>query len=439
MHDGQNGQELYHRAKKIIPGGTQLLSKRPEMFAPEQWPPYFSKARGCAIWDIDGTKRLDLSTMGIGSCILGYAHPRVSRAVRRVVRRGTMCTLNPPQEVALAELLVELHPWADMVRYARTGGEAMAAAIRLARAASGRDGVAFCGYHGWHDWYLAANLGDGTSLDDQLLPGLSTKGVPRGLAGTMHPFHYNRLDELEAVVQAHGSEIGVIVMEPVRYAEPREGFLEGVRRVATENSSVLVLDEITAGWRYTVGGAHRALGLEPDMAVFAKALGNGFPIAAIVGKQEVMEAAQETFVSSTYWTEAIGPTAALETVRSFRKEDTPAILEGNGRTVQRIWRQAATRHGLAVHVDGRPALCHFAFQHSEPVVLTTLLTQELLRRGFLGNAAYYASSAHTPAVLRRYEVALDEAFAVIAEAVDSGEPARFLAGPTAHRGFARLT
>jgi len=255
----------------------------------------------------------------------------------------------------------------------------------------------------------------------------------------MHPFHYNRLDELEAIVRDHGQEIGVIVMEPVRYAEPREGFLEGVRRVATQNRSVLVLDEITAGWRYELGGAHLAFGLEPDMAVFAKALGNGFPSAAVVGRRDVMEAAQETFVSSTYWTEAIGPTAALETVRNFRRENTSASLERNGRAMQRIWQEAATRHGLSIHVDGRPALCHFAFQHPEPVVLNTLLTQELLRRGFLANTAYYASSAHTPVVLHRYEAALEAAFGVISQAVESGEPTQYLAGPPAHTGFARLT
>ena len=161
----ESGQDLYRKARKLIPGGTQLLSKRPEMLLPEQWPSYFAKAQGVQVWDLDGRKYIDMSYMGIGSCILGYADPDVDKAVHAAVDAGSMTTLNCPEEVELAELLCELHPWASMVRYARCGGEAMAVAVRVARAATGREKVAFCGYHGWHDWYLAANLGDSAALD----------------------------------------------------------------------------------------------------------------------------------------------------------------------------------------------------------------------------------------------------------------------------------
>jgi len=176
-------QELYRKAKKIIPGGTQLLSKRPEMFLPELWPAYYDKAKGCEVWDLDGKKYIDMSTMGVGSCILGYADDDVNKAVKSAVDRGNMCTLNAPEEVELAELLLKLHPWAEMVRYARTGGESMMIAVRIARAKSGKDTVLFCGYHGWHDWYLSSNLADEKSLDGHLLPGLNPLGVPRALKG----------------------------------------------------------------------------------------------------------------------------------------------------------------------------------------------------------------------------------------------------------------
>ena len=214
------GQELYKRAKQLIPGGTQLLSKRPEMFLPEQWPSYYSKATGIEVWDLDGRRYLDMCYNGIGACILGAADPDVDAAVKDTIARGNMSTLNCPEEVELAELLCELHPWADRVRYARSGGEAMAVAARIARAATGREIVAFCGYHGWHDWYLAANLADEKSLDGHLLPGLEPAGVPRGLQGTALPFQYNRLDDLASLIQKNNVILAADVMEPIRSQEP---------------------------------------------------------------------------------------------------------------------------------------------------------------------------------------------------------------------------
>jgi glutamate-1-semialdehyde 2,1-aminomutase len=194
------GQKLWKRAKQVIPGGNMLLSKRAEMFLPEQWPAYFSKAKGCKVWDLDGNEYTDMSIMGIGTNVLGYGHPEVDAAVQQTVSAGNMSTFNCPEEVYLAEKLIELHPWADMARLARTGGEANAIAIRIARAASGKDKVAVCGYHGWHDWYLSANLGDGENLAGHLLPGLDPKGVPQSLRGTVFPFNYNNFAELETLV-----------------------------------------------------------------------------------------------------------------------------------------------------------------------------------------------------------------------------------------------
>src|SRR5471032_233266 len=363
------GQDLYRRAKKLIPGGTQLLSKRPELFLPEQWPSYFSTARGVEVTDVDGNTYVDMSMMAIGACVMGYADPDVDAAVKAAIDAGSASTLNAPEEVELAELLCELHPWAGMVR--------------IARAKTGRDKVAFSGYHGWCDWYLAANLADEAALDGQLMPGLDPAGVPRGLKGTALPFHYNRLDQLKAIVDANRGEIGVIVMEPQRGQTPAPGFLEAVRDLATEIGAVLIFDEVTTGWRMTDGGIHMLLGVNPDIAVFAKAMANGYPMAAIIGTSPVMEAAQSTFISSTNWTERIGTSAALATIRKFRREHVAEHLKMIGNLVFDGWKRAAAKTGLALHTEGLPSLTHFGFDHPDELLLTTLFTQDMLERGYL--------------------------------------------------------
>ena len=433
------GQALYRKAKTLLPGGTQLLSKRPEMFLPDGWPSYYSAARGVEVWDLDGRLYLDMSYNGIGACVLGAADPDVNAAVHAAVDAGSMSTLNAPEEVELAELLCELHPWAQMARYARCGGEAMAVAVRIARARTRRDHVAVCGYHGWHDWYLAANLGETTALDGHLLPGLDPAGVPRGLRGTVHTFHYNRIAELRAIVEAHGPELAAIVMEPLRDAAPAEGFLGEIRALATGSGAVLVIDEITAGFRLNTGGAHLLFGLEPDIAVFAKAMSNGFPMAAVIGRAEVMEAAQSSFISSTYWTDRVGPAAALATIRKHRRCDVPRHLIRVGTMVQDGWRAAAERTGVAVHVSGIAPLGHFAFTGEQARAAMTLFTQLMLVRGFLANQAFYATFAHQDAHVEAYLEAVEAAFATVGNALRDGDLAARLAGPVAHAGFERLT
>jgi glutamate-1-semialdehyde 2,1-aminomutase len=345
-----------------IPGGAQLLGKRPEQFLPEGWPAYYQRAQGCTVWDLDGRAYVDFTSNGIGTCLLGYADPVVNAAVTDCIARGSMCTLNSPAEVELADRLCAIHPWASKVRYARTGGEAMAIAVRLARAATRRGTVAFCGYHGWSDWYLAANLGATDALSGHLLPGLDPGGVPRALHGSALPFRYNQIAELEHIVATHGSTLAAIVMEPMRHEAPRDGFLERVRAIADQTGAVLIFDEITAGWRTNFGGIHLTLGVNPDVAVFAKALSNGFPMSAIIGRDAVMEAAQESFVSSTYWTEAIGPTAAVATLARLESTEVCRHIAASGSAVLAGWKAAAARHQLPVKVSGIPALCLLGFE-----------------------------------------------------------------------------
>lgn len=434
------GQQLYEHAKKRIPGGTQLLSKRPEMFLPEQWPSYYRKASGAEVWDLDGNRYLDMSLNGIGACILGYADPDVDAAVKAAVDAGSMCTLNCPEEVELADLMCELHPWADMARFARSGGEAMALAVRIARAGTRRDRVAFSGYHGWHDWYLAANLSADTALDGHLLPGLDPAGVPRGLQGTALPFRYNHLEELKAIVNSYGKELAAVVMEPIRNDDPAPGFMEGVRELATATGAVLIFDEITAGFRLTTGGAHLRANVQPDIAVFAKAISNGYPMAVVLGRNGVMQAAQSSFISSTYWTERIGPAAALATIRKHRRCRVHEHLIRIGTRIQSGWRAAAAQVGLTIEVGGIAPLSHFAIlagAQSQPA--HTLFTQAMLERGFLASKGFYATYAHTEEHVDSYLNAVQEVFGLVSRTLASDGLMGLLKGPIAHAGFKRLT
>lgn len=430
------GQELWKKAKRLIPGGNMLLSKRPEMFLPEQWPAYFSKAKGCRVWDLDGRELIDMTIMGVGANTLGYGDERVDAAVVATVAKGNLSTLNAPEEVALAERLVELHPWADMARFARTGGEANAVAIRIARAASGRDGVAICGYHGWHDWYLASNLGEDDSLAGHLLPGLDPQGVPRTLRGTVFPFAFNDVAALEALIAT--GRIGVIMMEVARTFDPSPAFLRKVRELATANGIVLIFDECTSGFRQSFGGLHKLYGVDPDMAVFGKALGNGYAVTAAIGRREVMEAAQNSFISSTFWTERIGSVAALATLEVMEETRSWEVITEIGRSITARWQDLAAKHGLALTTSGLPALTGFAFKGPNAAAYKTLISQDMLDRGYLAATSVYTATAHTPDIVDGYFDALDPVFALIAECEAGRDVHSLLRGPICHAGFKRL-
>ncbi|SFZ85463.1 Glutamate-1-semialdehyde aminotransferase [Devosia enhydra] len=430
------GQALWKRAKKVIPGGNMLLSKRPEMFLPELWPAYFSKAKGCRVWDLDGRELIDMTIMGVGANTLGYGDERVDRAVLDTVAAGNMSTLNAPEEVALAERLVALHPWADMARFARTGGEANAVAIRIARAASGRDGVAICGYHGWHDWYLASNLGADDSLAGHLLPGLDPAGVPKDLRGTTTPFAFNDIPALEALIAT--GRIGVIMMEVARSFDPSPAFLQAVRDLASRHGIVLIFDECTSGFRQSQGGLHLLYGVEPDMASFGKALGNGYAVTAVIGRREVMEAAQNSFISSTFWTERIGSAAALATLDAMAEDRSWEVITATGTEITRRWRELAAAHGLSITTSGLPALTGFAFAGPNGLAYKTLISQEMLEKGYLAATSIYTATAHSPDVVDAYFEALDPVFGLIAQCEDGRDVTTLLRGPVCHSGFKRV-
>ena len=429
------GQKLYSKAKQIVAGGNMLLSKRPEMFLPEQWPSYFSKSKGCEVWDLDGKKYIDTLMMP-GTNSLGYNYEEIDEAVKETINSGNMSTLNAPEEVELTERLVELHPWADMARFARSGGEANSVAIRLARAASGKDNVAFCGYHGWHDWYLASNLSDSKGLDGHLLPGLDPHGVPKNLKDSVHPFEYNNFDKLEELVKT--KNIGVIKMEVYRNKEPENNFLHRVRKLANEHNIVIVFDECTSGFRKNFGGLHKLYEVEPDVAMFGKALGNGYAVTAVLGKREFMQAAEKSFISSTFWTERIGSSAALATLKAMDKEKSWEKITSMGEEINKEWIKLSQEYELPITISGLAALTTFTFKSKNALAYKTLITQEMLKKGYLAATAVYVCTAHTPEIIKTYLENLKPLFQTIKECEEGRDIMTLLEGPIAHGGFKRL-
>ena len=430
------GAKLWKKAKTLIPGGNQLLSKRAEMFLPDLWPAYYKKAKGVRVWDLDGKRYFDMSIMGIGACVLGYANEGVNRAVKKAADNGNASTLNCPEEVELAEKLIAIHPWAGMARFARTGGEACSIAVRIARAASKKDKVAFCGYHGWSDWYLSANLGSSTNLDGQLLPGLEPAGVPRTLKNTAFPFSFGKLDELEAIFKKNKGRIGVVITEVRRHKEDT-AFLRGIRRLADKYGAVLIFDETSSGFRLKAGGLHTPSGVEPDLLVLGKAMGNGYPISAVIGRKRVMAHAQDTFISSTHWSERVGFAAALEVIRQFQKEKAAVRLIQTGRYISKRLREIIARSGLNIDIVGLDSVPTMVLREPEPLVLKTYFTQEMLKRGFLASTIIYVSTAHTKQIVDRYMKNAAEVFAQMAKLGAAGVKKR-LEGPVCHSGFKRL-
>ncbi len=430
------GQDLWRKAKTVIAGGNSLLSKRPDMHLPKKWPCYFSKAKGCLVWDIDGNSYKDMGIMGIGTNILGYGNTAVDEAVIDAVRRGNMSTLNCSEEVELAEKLVNLHPWSDMAKFARSGGEANSIAIRIARAATGREKVAVCGYHGWHDWYLATGLQNISGLEEHLIKGLEPNGVPQSLKGSSIPFSYNKLEQLKDIVRQH--DLAAVKMEVQRSTPPIIGFLEGVRELCNKNGIVLIFDECTSGFRECLGGIHLKYKVDPDIAIFGKALGNGYAISSVIGKENVMDYAQNTFISSTFWTERIGPTAALKTLEEMEKEKSWEKITEKGKFITKRWIDLANQLDISIKTNGLPAITSFGFNSNYELEYKTLITQEMLKKGFLASNLLFVSTAHTNGVINEYFDKLYDVFKLIKNCQTKKSVLQSLEGPVCHSGFKRL-
>lgn len=321
----------------------------------------------------------------------------------------------------------------------KTGGEAMSVATRIARAYTKKDIVLVCGYHGWHDWYLSANLVKGDPLADVHLQGLAPLGVPRGLAGTNLIFHYNNIDEFLELVENNKGKIAAVIMEPIRNDYPMDNYLGKIREVTCEEDIVLVFDEITAGFRLCAGGSHKVLGVEPDIAVFAKGMTNGYPVSAIVGRTEFMQAAQDTFISSTFWTERIALAATIKSIECYEKYAVNKHQIKIGEMVRDGWHKAAECANIKIHTSGILPLLHFEFDYDNALAYKTYFTQEMLKLGYLAATGLYTSYSHTVDIISDYLDACKTVFRKISDIHSKGGLiADYLQSGVCHSGFERL-
>ena len=430
-------QKLWKRAKKTIPDGNMFLSKRPEMILPHKWPTYFKKAKGCKIWDLDGNIFNDVYLMGVGTNVLGYGNASVDEAVKKVIKDGNMSTFNSPDEVYLSEKLIQIHQGFHNVKLARTGGEANAIAIRIARASTKKNKIAVCGYHGWHDWYLSANLTNKNNLNEHLLPGLKTEGVPKNLSDTVYTFNYNEFDQLENLVKKN-PDIGIIKMEVTRNIEPKNNFLKKVRNFTKQNNIILIFDECTTGFRQSYGGLYQKYNIKPDMIVFGKALGNGYAITSILGKKRIMENAKNSFISSTFWSEKIGPAAALATINEMNRVKSWKKIEKKSLFVKENWQKIAKKNDLEIDVYGNFGIIGFKINSSNFIKYKNYLTQEFLKNKYLASNNIYLSTAHTDDILEEYLSILNKIFPIIKDCENGRNIDKLLESPIAQIPFKRL-
>ena len=409
------GQKFWKRANNVIPGGSMLFSKNPDLFLPKKWPAYFSKTKGCKIWDLENKKYFDLSFMGVGTNLLGYSNKFVDKAVKKVVNDGNLSTLNSTEEIILAERLVSLNKWAKFVKFARTGGEASSIALRIARAATNRDKVAVCGYHGWHDWYLAANLEDKNNLNNHLMKNLFIKGVPSNYQKNIKTFEYNDLPALKKII--NNNNLGAVIMEVARDIKPENNFLKKVRKLTEQKKIPLIFDECTSGFRETFGGLHLKYGVNPDIVIYGKALGNGYAINAVVGREEIMEKASSTFISSTFWTERIGSTAAIATLNQMEKMKSWKIVTENGKKIKKEWRKIANRYKHDIKIVGLDAIPKFIFKNNN-LLYKTFISSVFLKKSFLAGNGVYVCTEHKKNIINKYLEILDEIFYKISKMDD---------------------
>ena len=409
-------QKIWLKAKKIIPGGNGLLSKRPERFSNSFWPTYFSKARGIDIWDLNKKKFIDMSIMGIGTSTLGYRNNVIDKKVKSAIDKSVNTTLNSLDEYLLAKKILKYDKFASQVKFARGGGEAMSIAIRIARAKNKYSKIAFSGYHGWQDWYIAANLDDTKNLNNHLLKNLIPLGVPKELRGTIIPFKFNDFEQINNLSKKN--KLSAIVIECGRYNYLSKNFITKINSLCAKNKICLIVDEVTTGWRETDGGLYKKLGIKPDIVVYGKSLGNGYAISAIVGKEKYMKFANKTFVSSTAWTESIGFNAGLAVIDFFVKNDVSKHLIKIGNLLKRGWLESAKKNHIILETSNIKTIPSFQFQYGiNNEKIYTFFTDEMLKEGYLASSSVYLSYSHKEKDIRKYLISLNKVFKKISKII----------------------
>lgn len=399
------------RARRTIPLGSQTFSKSLTQYPFGVSPYFIRRAKGSRVWDVDGNEYIDFVS-SLASVTLGYSDPGVDAAVRAQLEEGVIFSLPHPIEAEVAELICELVPCADMVRFGKNGSDATAGAIRLARAFTERDRVAVCGYHGWQDWYIGSTA--------------RHRGVPQATRDLTHNFGFNDMASLEALFAAHPGEFAAVILEPMNAVLPAPGFLEGVKAAAQAHGALLVFDETITGFRYSNGGAQALFGVTPDLATFGKGLANGYPVSAIAGRRDVMMLMEEIFFSFTFGGEALSLAAARATLTRLRDEPICERLAAKGLALQRAITAVIEQHGLAAtfSVSGHPSWTFLNIKDSAGVdafEIKTLYLQEMIERGLLTIGTFNLNDAHSDADMARLADALAEVLPLIGSALREGK------------------
>ena len=411
-------QAWFVRSQKVIPGCSQTFSKGYTQFVQGVAPIFLQRGKGARVWDVDGNEYVDY-IQGLLPNILGYANDEVTRAASGQIAEGHSFSLPHPLEVQLAEKLTQLIPCAEMVRFGKNGSDVTAGAVRAARAFTGRERIACCGYHGWQDWYIGSTT--------------RNAGVPAAVCALTQTFRYNDLTSLRTVLEQHPGEFAAIIMEPTNFEDPDPGFLEGVKELTHKHGALLIFDEICSGFRFGLGGAQKLFGVTPDLACFGKAMGNGFPIACVVGRADVMGIFTEIFFSFTFAGEAGSMAASLKVLEILEKTDALARMDANGRTLQGGVNAMAKEAGFAKRIKciGRPTWSLIQFMEtdgSESPIMKDLFQQECLKRGILIQTTHNISAAHESHDIQMTLEAYAEVIKTLAGWMGDANPSRFLEG-----------
>jgi glutamate-1-semialdehyde 2,1-aminomutase len=439
-HSIEKSMALYKRAEELIPGRTQLISRRASQFASGISPVYAERAKGARFIDVDGHEYLDMMN-AVSAIILGHADDVVDQAVKDQIDRGSIYTLNSPLEIDLAEELVATIPSAEMVRYAKAGGETCAVAARIARGTTGKDIILFCGYHGWHDWYQSANYLVDPDSGEFPFAGIEPIGVPRVLAGTAIPFSYGNLNMLEDLLKQYEGQVAAVMMEPLRSELPPEGYLEGVKTLVHQHDALLIFDEVSCGWRMRIGGIQELVGVIPDMTVLAKAMSNGYPMGAVVGSREAMSPAAEMFVSSSYWSDNVGLAAALTTIRELKRRRSEPFFEQMGEKIRTTMNQALSDAGVPGRCTGLSACPALTLDLPDPALtplVSTLFIQEMAKRGIHTATSFRVTMAHTEEDIQILGEGATEVLQIIKAGLEQGNLEDLLTCDLKKEPFRRL-
>ena len=426
--------KLWLKANKIIPGGNTLLSKRPQLWLPKKWPTHFLKAKDINVFDEKNNKYTDC-IFAVGTNVLGYCNKNVDSYVKKAINKGVMSSLNCKEEVEFSEEILKANKWAGMVRFARGGGEANSIAVRIARCNTKNTNIAFCGYHGWHDWYVSSNLTSKKSLDGHLIEGINVKGTPNSFVNTSFPFKYNDLNGLKKLIS--NKKIGVIIMEVKRYIEPKNDFLIKVRNLCNKKNIILIFDECTTGFRENYGGLHQNYKVYPDIAMYGKAIGNGYAINAIVGKKELMLNSKDSFISSTFWGERVGFAAGIATLREMKKTNSWKIIKSQGQEIINKWKRIAHQNKIKIRILGIPSIPTMVFETNN-LVYKTLIAQEFLKHKILASNIFYVSTKHTSRKLSNYFDKLNDIFSIINKVQKGDDIKKYLKSEIVESHFSRL-